>query len=303
MFSEQQPLSRLHMRLRGCFYHDEILRDFLDEHYFWSGHGFRGKLCIEVGSCLEVDPDIATEVALFTELLHNASLIHDDIIDRDEQRRGHMTIWRKHGISKALLLGDLLIGKAFEVALNSRVEPRIKVKWSSLLSKTVLHAVKGAIDELVFDHHTESDLLERYYRMATLKTGALFALPISCLASVAGMDANQTATLTDSFSDLAVAYQIKDDQADFHGKKLGRNITSDITNGRPNIYHLMSPLSSFSEDFESYIASYHSNLVFQATEKLTSFAPELIELVNSQVLPFVHLDESLSGNLGLNSIA
>lgn len=294
MVNEQQSLSRLNKRLRVCFSEDDNLRDLLDEPYFWSGQGFRGMLCLEVGASLDIDPKIATEVALFTELLHNASLIHDDIIDRDEQRRGHPTIWKKYGSPKAILIGDLLIAKAFEIALSSQIDSKIKVKWSSFLSQTVLHAVKGAISELDFDLFSESNVFNRYYDMATLKTGSLFALPVGCLASVASMNPKDTLTLTDSFSDLAVAYQIRDDQADFYGNKHGRNITSDISNGRPNLYHLLSTNTSQFPDFEQDIASYHSRLVSNATDSLTTFDKSLREFVDQRVLPFIQLDSSLA---------
>ena len=291
MVKEQNPLSRINRRLRGCFYQDDTLREFLDDPYFWSGQGFRGGLCIEVGRCLGVESDVVTEIALFTELLHNASLIHDDILDRDEQRRGHATIWKKHGESKALLIGDLLIAKAFDVAFAARVDAVCRARWGSILSKTVLHAVKGACKELDFDLFREDSIVDRYHKMAKLKTGALFALPISCLASVAGLNSRDSASLTECFSDLAVAYQIRDDQSDFYGFKKGRKSSSDIANGRPNIYHLLSTRTFHAGDYEQDIAAYHSNLVGCAIDWLSCFSEDLCQLVTDQVLSFVKLNE------------
>ena len=123
-------LGRLNRRLKDCFFNDETLRSFVDEGYFWSGQGFRGQLSMRAGTCFNLPEEHLLEIALFTELLHNASLVHDDIVDSDHERRGQETVWHKYGLSKALLVGDLLIAKAFEIASSSAIDSTIKSKWT-----------------------------------------------------------------------------------------------------------------------------------------------------------------------------
>ena len=296
MTEEHSNLSRLNRRLRDCFLQDDLLRKVSDFPYFWSGQQFRGGLCLKIGRCLGVDPRIATEVALFTELLHNASLIHDDIIDLDEQRRGHATIWKKIGKAKAILIGDLLIAKAFEIALTSEVSHDVHASWGSIISQTVLHAVKGAYYELDFDICDESDILNNYYEMATLKTGSLFSLPVKCLASIAMLSKRDSTQLSEHFSRLAVAYQIRDDQSDFYSLKRGRKNSSDIANNRPNIYHLMSSAEGNKYKFEKIIHTYHNSLVTSAVEGLYDINKSLKGFVEKDMLSFVQLHKRVSTN-------
>ena len=289
MSFSQSTLGRLNRRLKGCFYRDQTLREFIEEDYFWSGQGFRGKLSIEVGRCFKIEDDTLLEIALFTELLHNASLVHDDIVDKDHERRGKQTIWKKYGTDKALLLGDLLIAKAFEVASGARVVNSVKVHWLSTLSKTVVEAVRGALNELDFNFCNDDEILSRYHRMADNKTGVMFTLPIRCLGHAAGMSLKEIEILSGIFSKLAVAYQVCDDHADFFGLKKGRASSSDIMNGRPNLYHLLSTSPDHSLDFTEYVSNFQNNLIHRAMDELTEFPTSLTEVVRELVIPFVRL--------------
>ena len=290
-------LSRLHRRLRHYFSKDEILRDFLDDSYFWSGQGVRGTICLEAGSGFEIKEDTLLEIAVFTELLHNASLIHDDIIDEDVERRGGATFWKKHGRSKALLVGDLLIAKAFEIASQVDINPSIKNGWVSILAETVSSAVRGAANELDFFVEDNSELLSRYSRMAADKTGVLFALPIRCIALASALNKQETAALSSIFSNLAVAYQVRDDQADFLGDKLGRSHSSDILNGRPNIYHMMSSTEMPPESLFTSIESFQQGLIDSSLENSLSFPVQIQNLVKNLLLPFVRLKPYSSSRL------
>ena len=282
-------LSRLNRRLRHHFSKDAVLCEYLDDSYFWTGQGIRGKICLETGNSFRIEDDIVLDIACFTELLHNASLIHDDIIDDDTERRGGETFWKKQGCAKALLVGDLLIAKAFEVASSVDCDPKIKTGWVGILADTVSHAVRGATTELSFFVPENECILSAYSKMAADKTGVLFSLPIRCLALVASLDEEQTASLASIFSDLAVAYQIRDDQADFLGDKLGRSHSSDILNGRPNIYHLMSTSETTEESLFSSIESHQKLLIDSAVRTSLSFPYEIQDLVEKLLLPFVRL--------------
>lgn len=290
-------LSRLNGRLRHYFSVDEILRDYLDEPYFWSGQGVRGTICLEAGSAFEIKEDTLLEIAVFTELLHNASLIHDDIIDEDVERRGGATFWKKHGRSKALLVGDLLIAKAFEIASLVEVDPRVKNGWISLLANTVSRAVHGAANELDFFVKERSELFEKYTDMASDKTGVLFALPIRCIALDSSMNERDSESLSSIFSNLAVAYQIRDDQADFLGDKIGRSHSSDILNGRPNIYHLMASTGIPPESYFSSVESFQQDLIDSALKNSLCFPSQIQKLVENLLLPFVRLKPYSSSRL------
>ena len=282
-------LSRLNRRLKDCFLGDDTLSAFAEEEYFWSGQGFRGRLSIEVGNCFGIQEEHLLEIAVFTELLHNASLVHDDIVDSDHQRRGYQTLWSKFGLSKALLLGDLLIAKAFEVASVSNVDSLVKSQWTLSLSNAVSVAVRGALSELDFKVSDSDDLFSKYLQMANDKTGVMFTLPIRCIGYAAKLDSLQVDKLIEVFSKLAVAYQIRDDEADFLGNKTGRTTASDILNDRPNLYHLLSKSPLYSSNFVMHASSFHEKLIGEAQAGLEAFPDRLSVTTRNLVLPFVQL--------------
>ena len=111
-------LSRLEWRLKASFCSDPVLADFAEDAYFWSGQNIRGKICLNLGDAYGISEDILLDIAVTTQLLHDASLIHDDLIDEDTERRGYLTIWKKYGKAKAVLIGDLLISKAYQLVSN-----------------------------------------------------------------------------------------------------------------------------------------------------------------------------------------
>ena len=282
-------LSRLDWRLRSLFSSDPILSDFLDEDYFWSGQGIRGKICLEVGQGFEIEDNLLLDIAVFTELLHNASLIHDDLIDGDTQRRGHPALWSKYGKPKALLVGDLLIAKAFEIASLSSLDSSRKVQWVSALSKTVATAVRGAVHELDFTVENQSLVLEQYHTIAADKTGVLFSLPVRCIGVASNLEDTADHSLSKIFSNLAVAYQIKDDQADFMGFKVGRENSSDILNGRPNIYHLLASSEQPLEEIFTLISDYQKDLIAVSLQAAKALPKSVHTTLEKLLLPFVRL--------------
>ena len=282
-------LSRLDWRLRSLFSNDPILSGFLDEDYFWSGQGIRGKICLEVGQGFEVEDNLLLDIAVFTELLHNASLIHDDLIDGDTQRRGHPALWSKYGKPKALLVGDLLIAKAFEIASLSSLDSSRKVQWVAALSKTVATAVRGAVHELDFTVENQSLVLELYHTIAADKTGVLFSLPVRCIGIASNLEDTAAHSLSQIFSNLAVAYQIKDDQADFLGFKVGREKSSDILNGRPNIYHLLASSEKPLEEIFTLISHYQNDLIVGSLQAAKALPKSVQTTLEKLLLPFVRL--------------
>ena len=101
-------LGRLEGQLRACFFSDSTLADFSDDAYFWSGQNIRGKICLDLGKAYGLSEDTLLDIAASTQLLHDASLIHDDLIDEDTERRGCLAIWKKYGKAKALLILSLI---------------------------------------------------------------------------------------------------------------------------------------------------------------------------------------------------
>tara|TARA_B100000212_G_scaffold274629_1_gene214153 strand:+ start:20525 stop:21433 length:909 start_codon:yes stop_codon:yes gene_type:complete len=288
-------LSRLERQLRACFYRDPTLAGFSDDAYFWSGQNIRGRICLDLGKAYRLPENTLLDIAASTQLLHDASLIHDDLIDEDAERRGCPAIWKKYGKAKALLVGDLLISKAYETVSDSKVSAANKVVWASEISAAVNSAVSGAVAELEFDANNKRLILENYYSMASRKTGALFALPARCIALFANQirDVDRLNTI---FLNLAVAYQIKDDQSDFLGTKSGREHSSDLRNGRPNLYHILTNNGMSTDKCFDYINDYQQSLVEDSIELADSLPKQVCVILKELLIPFIELNSLPSSN-------
>ena len=294
MKTDLYALSRVQARLKAVFRDDPTLEPFSNHEYFWSGGQMRSKLCVNLGRLFGLSNDIIADIALFTELLHNASLIHDDIIDEDGQRRGVPSIWKEAGIPKALLIGDLLIAKSFEVASNAKVKNEVKLSWVKNISLATNAAVNGAIREL--DYDTGDSNFYRYLKMAELKTGSLFSLPVNCICDTAQFNPLKKQKISGAFSKFAIAYQIKDDEADFFGNKKGRNKSSDLLNGRPNIFYLTQDPTDETSNNYSEIYDVHAGLVFTARSELLEENPGISSFLDNIILPFVAMSKDLRTN-------
>src|SRR6056297_2071568 len=92
------------------------LGEALDHHFAAAGGFGRARLALDASEALGLDRSIAISLAVACELLHNASLVHDDLQDRDELRRGQLAVWARFGEDVAISVGDFLLTRAFEVA-------------------------------------------------------------------------------------------------------------------------------------------------------------------------------------------
>jgi geranylgeranyl diphosphate synthase type II len=142
--------------------------------------------------------------ALAPELLHNASLIHDDLQDGDGVRRNTPAVWSRYGKGVAISTGDLLISAAY-VAIANHPDPAAALG-------AVHHAVTVTIDGQTQDCQTKCPTPERWATIAALKSGPLITLPISLALIAANVQGQSTAIRAGNA--LAVAYQTLDDIED-----------------------------------------------------------------------------------------
>ena len=289
-------LSRLQWRLRNYFYEDPILKDFVDDPYFWSGQKIRAKICLSVGKSFGLEEDLLLDIAAFTDLLHNASLIHDDLIDDDAERRGYATPWKKYGKDKALLLGDLLIAKSLTVSAEMNADSDVKAAWASEISNCVTSAVRGAFKELDFVSQASDDIISNYTEMSRDKTGVMFALPARCVAIAARKNQVCLDSLTDIFTNMAIAYQIRDDQADYFGIKKGRKNLSDLKNNRPNLYYLLENSSTFEGSHQVFIEDFQKDRIEKALDLAKLHIPEMSDFFSAVIIPFITLDSPIQSS-------
>jgi geranylgeranyl pyrophosphate synthase len=204
------------------------------------GKRVRARLCLDLSRSIQLPPEQGIALAAAVELLHNASLVLDDVQDNDEMRRGRASIWRTFGRGQAINLGTFLIAQSLAIAARL---PGI----SPLFAATLREATAGQSAEL--DFHAATPTLAAYEKMAEAKTGALFALAAESAATLARLPENLAATIGNSFARLGAAYQIQDDLADAFGLKGRARAGLDLREGKANslvLFHLaLLPDDSF----------------------------------------------------------
>lgn len=182
-------------------------------HHLDSGGGrTRALLGLQISKQLGLDKCTSIAIAASSELLHNASLIHDDIQDASPRRRDAQALWVRYGVEIALSTGDLFISAAY--AALARLARR-DVHLDALIGRTheaTRQAIRGQNEELRSDF--ASVTLAGYERIVAAKSGALLALPAE-LAFIAAGRSQWNSTVNHGARRLATAYQILDDIDDF----------------------------------------------------------------------------------------
>jgi geranylgeranyl diphosphate synthase type I len=192
----------------------------------------------------------ALPAASAVELVHNFSLIHDDIEDHSPLRRGRPTIWKKWGIPQAVNCGDAMFALAHleAVRLSRTVSPDIGMKAVELLQSTCLHLTHGQYLDLSYE--TRDDLtINDYWTMVEGKTAALMAASTE-LGALSALCTEPTCQLYRKFGHfLGLAFQAQDDLLGIWGNAslTGKSSHSDLVTGKITlpVLHGISKASTF----------------------------------------------------------
>lgn len=176
------------------------------------------------------DTSQAIPLAAAVELLHTASLIHDDINDRSDLRRGHATVNARWGNSLALLIGDFIFVRLLNLIAN------FDSQVIQVMSRCCTAIVEGETLQMMHlgDLNTTE---ETYLKIVALKTALLFSACAELGAILAGGSSEQIAALKTYGFGLGVAFQIQDDTLDLVGKvdELGKPIAMDLEQGKMSL--------------------------------------------------------------------
>jgi geranylgeranyl diphosphate synthase type I len=178
--------------------------------------------------------DVLT-AAVSIEIIQSFTLIHDDIMDDDNVRRGVEAVHRKYGLSTAILAGDTLYSKAFENMLGTGTSPERSVRALSKLAKTCTKICEGQSLDIGFERQTAIDP-DAYLDMIELKTAVLYAAAASIPAIILGHD-DAVDSLYGYGLDVGRAFQIQDDLLDLTTptEKLGKQRGSDLVEGKQTL--------------------------------------------------------------------
>lgn len=180
-------------------------------HLCSGGQRVRAHLALHAGVALGMRDADAVTIAATAELLHNASLIHDDLQDRSEQRRGAPTVHIAFGAAIALCAGDLLLSGAYRTLAGYSGTDTLP--WLlALTHDAVAEAAQGQIADSVAPRGS-GDMVSWYLSVAAAKSGALLRLPLELALAASGLP-NALPLARRAAEAFAIGYQIADDIED-----------------------------------------------------------------------------------------
>lgn len=198
---------------------------------FAGGKRLRPILMLECAKMCGGNESEVMPFACAMEMIHTYSLIHDDLpaMDNDDLRRGMPTSHIKFGEATAILAGDALLNKAFEITSDTEINPRLALKAISILSSS--SGTEGMIGGQIVDIESEGKniSIETLRYIYLLKTGAIIRSSCTVGAVLSGAGNEEIKAVDEFASNLGVAFQIQDDILDVEGdtETLGKPIGSD----------------------------------------------------------------------------
>ena len=208
---------------------ESFISDWLKHHNKSKGKWIRARLALASGGLLGLSSQTYIKWAVVCELIHSASLLHDDICDKDSMRRGKKSLWKEFGIPAAVCTGDYLIAESF------RKITEIEQGWHQnillkLLSCSVKEIIFGQSLDVSLDHLTLTE--DQCRKIAIDKTAPLIALPMMGMFRCKELAEDECVALKEICNELGFAYQYLNDIENIIGFE--QEISSDFLKGHPN---------------------------------------------------------------------
>ncbi|MGA3094270.1 MAG: polyprenyl synthetase family protein [Dehalococcoidales bacterium] len=191
------------------------------------GKVVRPTLTLLCGTFYDYDLALLQPMATATELMHIATLVHDDAIDSADMRRGNATINSIWGVDLAILVGDFLFARAGELAAKTG-----NIRVVTLFSQTLGIIARGEVKQALSAFRLDQTF-EQYIERVAGKTAALFTLATESGSVLSGAPEPSVQILHDYGYNLGIAFQIVDDILDFTGneKEVGKPVGADLLQG------------------------------------------------------------------------
>ena len=192
-----------------------------------SGKGVRPTLALLSAQAGGAEAEAGIPAAVAVELVHNFSLLHDDVMDGDTERRHRPTVWTLWGVPSAILTGDAMLAVAAEVLVDSGSEHALEAL--RLMLSTTRELIHGQVEDLQFESRESVDL-QQCQQMAARKTGALIAASAVLGCVLVGGDPAVARALDRYGQALGVAFQLVDDLLGIWGDPAvtGKPVLSDL---------------------------------------------------------------------------
>lgn len=211
----------------------------------------------------------ALKPALAVEVFHNFTLMHDDIMDKAPLRRGKPTVHEKWDTNVAILSGDAMLVKAYELlqTIDLEVFPKVFERFN----KTALEVCEGQMLDMNFEKQTEVSE-SKYLDMIRLKTSVLLGFCLELGALIGGASDKVASQLFEIGVNAGIGFQIKDDLLDLYGEsdKVGKQVGGDILSNKKT-YLLIKFWELASEEDQKAAAAWLQKADFDKEEKIAFF--------------------------------
>ena len=233
------------------------------------GKRVRPRLLLMVAAALGHQGPKAHTLAAVVEFIHTATLLHDDVVDESDLRRGRSTANAMFGNAAAVLVGDFLYSRAFQMMVSVQ-----SMAVLDILANATNVIAEGEVLQLMNMH--DPDLaVEDYLKVIRYKTAKLFEASAELGAVLAGAADGQRGACADFGRSLGTTFQIMDDLLDYEGQTeaLGKNVGDDLREGKPTLPLLLAMRNGTPEQR----ALVRTAIELGEVERL----PEVIEIVRS----------------------
>lgn len=202
-------------------------------------------------------PKKALNAALAGEIFHNFSLVHDDIMDSADLRRGNTTVHKKWDNSTAILSGDVMLILAYQIFEN--YEANIFVPMATLFSKTAIKVCEGQQLDIDFEKKQEISFNE-YLLMITYKTAELIGVAMKMGAIIANATIADQEKIYEFGKNLGIAFQLQDDYLDCFGNEndFGKKIGGDIIERKKTFLYIKTLELISGDEKSNFISLYNS---------------------------------------------
>ena len=211
---------------------DVVLINQISEHIVaGGGKRLRPMLAVLAARSLGYDGQAHQKLAAIIEFIHTATLLHDDVVDESDLRRGRKTANALFGNAPSVLVGDFLYSRSFQlmVELDSMTVQKVLADATNAIAE-------GEVLQLLHVHNPDTDE-PAYLRVIERKTAVLFAAATRLGALIAGADEAMQGRLGDYGLNLGLAFQIADDVLDYtsDAQTLGKNLGDDLAEGKATL--------------------------------------------------------------------
>lgn len=211
--------------------HIPMIKDIIGYVLTCGGKRIRPLLLLLSSKALATNRKNHIDLAAVIELIHTATLLHDDVVDGSNLRRGHRTAHMIWGSDASVLVGDFLYSRAFQIVVNLKQE-----RILDIFAKATHYIAEGEIMQLVNCHNAETTEAF-YFEIIHRKTAKLFEIASQLGAMTASTDEISVEALKKYGMHLGMAYQLIDDALDYSDQtgETGKNIGQDIADGKATL--------------------------------------------------------------------